>query len=138
MKAFFKNKGLAWYILAITSILSIIVSFIVFGTWTKWLPNNMVGTGFALLLLFGGFLGIAQSVFPLKFSALVQTLIYTIALGICISKTVNAIVDKINDVYYTGGSFNGCMVYLVSIFVLAISCVVATFFPITKDNSEII
>ena len=138
MKDFFKNKGVAWYILAITSILSIIVSFVVFGTWAEWLPNNMVGTGFALLLLFGGFIGIAQVVFPLRFSSIIQVIIYTIALGICISKTVNAIVDKINDVYYTGGSFDGCMFYLISIGIITIACVVSSFFPITKDNSEII
>lgn len=136
MKKFLENKGIAWFIVAVTSILAIIVSIITFVTWAQWLPNNMVGTGFAIVLLVGGLFGLGQCYCPLKFTAVLQTIIYTIAFGICINKIINAIADKINNVYYTGGSFGGCMFYAISIAVIAIACVVACFLPVTKDDSE--
>jgi len=136
MANFLKNKGIGWYIIAASSALAIILSIIVFATWASWLPNNMVGTGFALLLLFGGLLGVAESIFPVKFASIVQVILFTISFGVCINKIINAIADKINNVYYTGGSFAGCMFYAISIAIIAIACVVAAFFPVTTDDSE--
>lgn len=136
IKEFLSNKGIAWYIIAVASVLALVVSIITFATWSTWLPNNMVGTGFAVLLLVGALLGFAASVFPVKFGAEVEVIIYTIAFGVCINKIANAIADQINDVHYTGGSFDGCMFYAITIAICAIACVVACFFPVTKDDSE--
>lgn len=136
MKDLIKSKSIGWYICSVAAILALVMAIIVFATQSTAMPNGENGISVGIVLLIGVALQAAVTFFPVKFASWGSVLVYSIAFGLLLNKVPTTIADVANGVKYAGGSFEMCMFYSVAVLVIALCCIVGSFFAQTNNSSE--
>lgn len=135
---FLKKKGIGWYIATAAAVVALVSAIIVLATANGALPNSQNGISVGIWLLAGVALQIALTFVPVRFSALLPLIPYGIAFGLVVNKIAPAVADAVNGINYQGGNFGMCMFYAAAAFVVCAACIVAGFFKVTRDGSELI
>lgn len=124
----FKNRSQGYFINMIASLVALILAVFVVATQSTAMPNGADGMPIAMVLLAGVLVQIVFTVLPCRFSGIVLAGVYTASVGVTINSIINVFADVSNHVSYAGGNFVICMIYLVTSLLIAVACVVASFF----------
>ena len=137
---FFKGKAVGFYIVIADIVLAIVLGIVFFCTYQGAMANNATGN-LPELIGIGLFLGAVLDILTLvfveyKFVHILAIAAYSVALMKEIYLIPNLIVDQINGVAYQGGNFPLNLFYLITLFVILISAIVATFLGLLTKKGE--
>ncbi|HIU70073.1 MAG TPA: hypothetical protein IAC60_00585 [Candidatus Enterosoma merdigallinarum] len=137
---FFKGKAVGFYIVIADIVLAIVLGIVFFCTYQGAMANNATGN-LPELIGIGLFLGAVLDILTLvfveyKFVHILAIAAYSVALMKEIYLIPNLIVDQINGIAYQGGNFPLNLFYLITLFVILISAIVATFLGLLTKKGE--
>lgn len=139
IEKYLKNKGIGAFLCAAAALLGIITAIIFLATQESASPvGHIAGPAGGIILLIASIAMIALYFFPVRFGALVGTVLYVLSFTLILTKIYYVFADIINGVTFAGGQAGLCIFYLVGSLICTVLCVVASFFSQTKDSSELI
>lgn len=113
------------------------VCMIMGATGKALLDNTGFGADIIIFVIVGMLLSFAAFFFRFNFWQLIPTLFYSLAFGSVINGGAAVIMDKINNVVYSGGDFTSVVIYLVLLGVACVLSIVACFLnPSRETQSE--
>lgn len=128
-----KNKGLgSWFCLA--AALVALITGIVFLFTQAGRPLGHSGTMPGVVLLVGAAASLVFFFVSVPFSALIQAVIYNIALYLVVVQLYFVFADVINHVTFAGGNAGLCVFYMVGTFIACLLSVIACFCKQTKTG----
>lgn len=136
LEKYLKNRDIGGFLCAGAALVALVTSIVFFATQASASPLGHDGVLAGVFLLIGALAMIALYVFPMRFTALVGTLVFTAAFAAVFIQINTVFADVINNVTYAGGNFGMCMFYLIGSLIACLLCVTACFFKQTKDGSE--
>ena len=122
-----KNKGLgSWFCLA-AALVALITGIVFLLTQATAAPLGHSGTMAGVVLLVGAAASLVFFFVSVPFSALIQAVIYNIALYLVVVQLYFVFADVINHVTFAGGNAGLCVFYMVGTFVACLLSVIACF-----------
>ena len=116
-----KNKGLgSWFCLA-AALVALITGIVFLSTQATAAPLGHSGTMPGVVLLVGAAASLVFFFVSVPFSALIQAVIYNIALYLVVVQLYFVFADVINHVTFAGGNAGLCVFYMVGTFVACMS-----------------
>ena len=138
---FFKNKAIGYYIVIFDAIFALILALIFLSTYQGAMANNAaanVPETIAIFLFAGMVVEIVMLGLPqYRFIHIIATFLFGLSLYKEIYLIPNLIADEINNVHYQGGDLGTNIFYLVSLFILIISAIVAMFLGFYKKEEDV-
>ena len=129
-----KNKGLgSWFCLA-AALVALITGIVFLLTQATAAPLGHSGTMAGVVLLVGAAASLVFFFVSVPFSALIQAVIYNIALYLVVVQLYFVFADVINHVTFAGGNAGLCVFYMVGTFVACLLSVIACFCKQTKTG----
>ena len=129
-----KNKGLgSWFCLA-AALVALITGIVFLSTQATAAPLGHSGTMPGVVLLVGAAASLVFFFVSVPFSALIQAVIYNIALYLVVVQLYFVFADVINHVTFAGGNAGLCVFYMVGTFVACLLSVIACFCKQTKTG----
>lgn len=129
-----KNKGLgSWFCLA-AALVALITGIVFLSTQATAAPLGHAGTMPGVVLLVGAAASLVFFFVSVPFSALIQAVIYNIALYLVVVQLYFVFADVINHVTFAGGNAGLCVFYMVGTFVACLLSVIACFCKQTKTG----
>lgn len=131
-----KNKALGSVLCLAAALVALITGTIFLATQATAAPLGHDGAVPGVTLLIGAAAGILLFLFPVRFGALVQAVIYNVALYLMVVQLYFVFADIINHVTYAGGNAGLCVFYMAGALIAAILTVVACFYKQCKDDDQ--
>ena len=131
-----KSKALGSYLCLAAALLALVTAIVFLATQAEAAPLGHDGVQPGMILLAGVVVAAILFVVPLRFGALIQVIIYNIALYFMVVQLYFVFADVINNVTYAGGNAKLCVFYMAATLVVCLLSIVACFFPQTKDGDE--
>ena len=131
-----KNKALGSYLCLAAALVALITGIIFLSTQATAAPLGHDGIAPGVVLLIGAAAGILLFLFPVRFGALVQAVIYNVALYLVVVQLYFVFADIINKLTYAGGNAGLCVFYMAGTLVAAVLSVAACFFKQCKDDDR--
>ena len=132
-----KNKGLgSWFCLA-AALVALITGIVFLLTQATAAPLGHSGTMAGVELLVGAAASLVFFFVSVPFSALIQAVIYNIALYLVVVQLYFVFADVINHVTFAGGNAGLCVFYMVGTFIACLLSVIACFCKQTKTGEAI-
>ncbi len=129
-----KNKGLgSWFCLA-AALVALITGIVFLFTQATAAPLGHSGTMAGVVLLVGAAASLVFFFVSVPFSALIQAVIYNIALYLVVVQLYFVFADVINHVTFAGGNAGLCVFYMVGTFIACLLSVIACFCKQTKTG----
>ena len=129
-----KNKGLgSWFCLA-AALVALITGIVFLLTQATAAPLGHAGTMPGVVLLVGAAASLVFFFVSVPFSALIQAVIYNIALYLVVVQLYFVFADVINHVTFAGGNAGLCVFYMVGTFIACLLSVIACFCKQTKTG----
>ena len=129
-----KNKGLgSWFCLA-AALVALITGIVFLLTQATAAPLGHSGTMAGVVLLVGAAVSLVFFFVSVPFSALIQAVIYNIALYLVVVQLYFVFADVINHVTFAGGNAGLCVFYMVGTFIACLLSVIACFCKQTKTG----
>ena len=129
-----KNKGLgSWFCLA-AALVALITGIVFLLTQATAAPLGHSGTMAGVVLLVGAAASLVFFFVSVPFSALIQAVIYNIALYLVVVQLYFVFADVINHVTFAGGNAGLCVFYMVGTFIACLLSVIACFCKQTKTG----
>ena len=120
-----KNKGLgSWFCLA-AALVALITGIVFLSTQATAAPLGHSGTMAGVGLLVGAAASLVFFFVSVPFSALIQAVIYNIALYLVVVQLYFVFADVINHVTFAGGNAGLCVFYMVGAFIACLLSVIA-------------
>lgn len=121
-----KDKGIGFYLeLAAAALL---VAVLVMGSSGGPLLNNTnFGADMIVMTVLGALLALAPLFHKFRFWALLPAVCAFSALGIVVNGGAAVIMDRVNNVVYSGGNFDSVLIFLILTGVSCILCIVSCF-----------
>ncbi len=132
-----KNKSIGSYLCLVAAFVALATAICFLLTQKTAAPLGHTGSLPGMVLIVGAVLSIVMYFVPVRFGALIQAVIYNIALYLVVVQLYFVFADVINHVTYAGGNPGLCVFYMVATFVAALLCIVACFMKQTKDEEEV-
>jgi len=129
-----KNKALGSHLCLAAALLALVTAIVFLATQATAAPLGHDGNTPGIVLLVGVVVSVVLYLFPVPFAALIQAVIYNIALYLVVVQLYFVFADVINHVTYAGGNAGLCVFYMVATFVVCLLSVVACFCQQTKDE----
>lgn len=131
-----KNKALGSYLCLAAALVALVTGIIFLATQATAAPLGHDGIAPGVVLLLGAAAGILLFLFPVRFGALVQAIIYNVALYLVVVQLYFVFADIINKLTYAGGNAGLCVFYMGGTLVAAVLSVVACFFKQCRDDDQ--
>lgn len=131
-----KNKALGSYLCLAAALAALITGIIFLATQATAAPLGHDGIAPGVVLLVGAAAGILLFLFPVRFGALVQAVIYNVALYLVVVQLYFVFADIINKLTYAGGNAGLCVFYMGGALVAAVLSVAACFFKQCRDDDQ--
>ena len=129
-----KNKGLgSWFCLA-AALVALITGIVFLLTQATAAPLGHSGTMAGVVLLVGAAASLVFFFVSVPFSAMIQAVIYNIALYLVVVQLYFVFADVINHVTFAGGNAGLCVFYMVGTFIACLLSVIACFCKQTKTG----
>ncbi len=136
---YLRNKGIGAFLCLAAALLGLVTAIVFLATQEAASPvGHIAGPTGGILLIIASLAMIALYFFPVRFGALVGAVLYIVSFTTILTKIYYFFADIINGVTYAGGEAGLCLFYLIGSLIAAVFCVVACFFPQTRDQSELI
>jgi len=129
-----KNKAIGSHLCLAAALLALVTAIVFLATQATAAPLGHDGNTPGIVLLVGVVVSVLLYLFPIPFAALIQAVIYNIALYLVVVQLYFVFADVINNVTYAGGNAGLCVFYMVATFVVCLISVVACFCPQTKHE----
>lgn len=121
-----KNKSIGCYLELLAAVLAIVT--VIMGATGNALLNNASFDAFMIVIMsLGAVLAIAGFFVKFDFWLLLPAICFFIGFGMIVNGGAAVIMDKINNVVYSGGNFNAVVSYLIMMGVSCILSIVACF-----------
>lgn len=133
-----KNKALGSYMCLVAALVATFTGVCFLLTQETAAPLGHTGTMPGMVLLVGAVISLVMFFVPVRFGAIIQAAIYSLALYQVVIQLYFVFADVINHVTFAGGNPNLCIFYMVGTFVAALLCVIACFMKQTKNDSEVV
>lgn len=131
-----KNKAIGSYLCLAAALLALITAIVFLATQATAAPLGHDGTAPGIVLLVGVAAAVVFFLFPVRFGALIQAVIYNVALYLVVVQLYFVFADVINHVTYAGGNAGLCVCYMAGTLVACLLSIAACFFPQTKDDDK--
>ena len=132
-----KNKAPGSYLCLAAALVALITAIIFLATQETAAPLGHTGAMPGIILLAGVAAAIVLFLFPIRFGALIQAIIYNIALYLVVVQLYFVFADVINHVTYAGGNAGLCVFYMAGTLAACLLSVAACFFPQTADDDKL-
>ena len=133
MFEFLKKRGLSAYLELIAAVLAL--ATVIMGATGKALLNNASFDWVMILIMGAGIvLAIVGFFFRFDFWVLLPAACFFVGFGLIVNGGAAVIMDRINNVVYSGGNFNAVVTYLVFMGIACILSIVACFLPAAKKQ----
>lgn len=129
-----KNKAIGSHLCLAAALLALVTAIVFLATQATAAPLGHDGNTPGIVLLVGVVVSVLLYLFPIPFAALIQAVIYNIALYLVVVQLYFVFADVINNVTYAGGNAGLCVFYMVATFIVCLVSVVACFCPQTKSE----
>ncbi|WP_294517625.1 bacterial Ig-like domain-containing protein [uncultured Pseudoflavonifractor sp.] len=136
LKMGIKNKAAGSYLSLVAALVALVTAIVFLATQATAAPLGHDGTAPGVVLLAGVAAAVVLFIFPIRFGALIQAIIYNIALYLVVVQLYFVFADVINNVTFAGGNAGLCVFYMMGTLVCCLLSVVACFFKQTRDESE--
>ena len=136
LKMGIKNKAAGSYISLVAALVALVTAIVFLATQATAAPLGHDGNSPGVVLLAGVAAAVVLFIFPIRFGALIQTIIYNIALYLVVVQLYFVFADVINNVTFAGGNAGLCVLYMVGTLICCLLSVVACFFKQTRDETE--
>ena len=136
LKMGIKNKAAGSYISLVAALVALVTAIVFLATQATAAPLGHDGNAPGVVLLAGVAAAVVLFIFPIRFGALIQTIIYNIALYLVVVQLYFVFADVINNVTFAGGNAGLCVLYMVGTLICCLLSVVACFFKQTRDETE--
>lgn len=131
-----KNKALGSYLCLAAALLALVTAIVFLATQATAAPLGHDGTAPGIVLLVGVAAAVVFFIFPVRFGALVQAVVYNVALYLVVVQLYFVFADVINHVTYAGGNAGLCVFYMAGTFVACLLSIAACFFPQTENDDK--
>lgn len=131
-----KNKALGSYLCLAAALIALVTAIVFLTTQATAAPLGHTGTTPGIVLLAGVAAAIVFFLVPVRFGALIQAIIYNIALYLVVVQLYFVFADVINHVTFAGGNAGLCVFYMAGTLVACLLSVVACFFKQTKNDDR--
>lgn len=129
-----KNKAAGSYLSLAAAVVALVTAIVFLATQATAAPLGHDGNAPGVVLLAGVAAAIVLFIFPVRFGALIQAVIYNIALYLVVVQLYFVFADVINHVTFAGGNAGLCVFYMAGTLVCCLLSVVACFFKQTRDE----
>ena len=131
-----KSRGLGSPLCLVAALVALVTAVVFFATQAEAAPLGHTGIMPGVALVVGVVVAVALMLVPVRFGALVQTVVYGVALYLMVTQLYLVFADVINQVTYAGGNAGLCVLYMAGAFVSCLLCVVACFFeqPVSAED----
>ncbi|MCQ2799884.1 MAG: hypothetical protein MJ228_03895 [Bacilli bacterium] len=140
IKDYLQNKGLGIYLVCANILISLVLILVFLPTYKAALTNGMDAAAPEVIPLLAGAGLLIEAIVLLspevRFLQLGAVAMFALAMAKEIFLIAPALADVANNVHYQGGSFETQLVYLIMLFVLVISSIVALFLGLFKNEEE--
>ena len=137
---FIKSKSAGYFIVVADALLALITAIIFFATYQDAMATNAtanVPETIGIFLLAGFVIEIVVLIIPqYRFIHIVAIAMFALSLYKEIFLIPNLIADRINNVQYQGGNLDTNIFYLVMLFIILVSAIVAAFLGFYKKSAE--
>lgn len=130
-----KKKALGSFLSLAAALVALVTAIVFLATQATAAPLGHTGTMPGIVLLAGVAAAIVFFLFPVRFGALIQAVIYNIALYLVVVQLYFVFADVINKVTYAGGNAGLCMFYMAGTFAACLLSTAACFFPQLRDDA---
>lgn len=131
-----KNKAPGSYLCLAAALVALVTAIVFLTTQATAAPLGHTGTTPGIVLLAGVAAAIVFFLVPVRFGALIQAIIYNIALYLVVVQLYFVFADVINHVTFAGGNAGLCVFYMAGTLVACLLSVVACFFKQTKNDDR--
>ena len=132
-----KSKAPGSYLCLAAALVALVTAIIFLATQATAAPLGHTGAMPGIILLAGVAAAIVLFLFPVRFGALIQAIIYNIALYLVVVQLYFVFADVINHVTYAGGNAGLCVFYMAGTLAACLLSVAACFFPQTADDDKL-
>lgn len=140
IKEFLKNKGIGYFIVAATALVSIILAIIFLLTYKGAMANNaasQVPETIAIFLFAGAIIEIVVLFIPqYRFVQVAAIAMFSLALFKEVILIPNLIADELNNVHYQGGDLGTSMFYLITLILINVASITAVFVGFYKKDED--
>ena len=137
---FIKSKSVGYFIVVADALLALITAIIFFATYQDAMATNAtanVPETIGIFLLAGFVVELVVLALPqYRFVHIIAIAMFALSLYKEIFLIPNLIADRINNVQYQGGNLDTNIFYLVMLFIIIISAIVAAFLGFYKKSAE--
>ena len=132
-----KSRGLGSLLCLVAALVALVTAVVFFMTQADAAPVGHTGIMPGVALVAGVVVSLALTLVPVRFGALVQAIVYGVALYLSVTQLYLVFADVINQVTYAGGNPMLCIMYMAGAFLSCLLCVVACFFeqPVSAEDS---
>ena len=138
---FIKSKSVGYFIVLADALLALITAIIFFATYEDAMATNAtanVPETIGIFLIAGCIIEIVVLIIPqYRFIHIVAIAMFALSLYKEIFLIPNLIADRINNVQYQGGNLDTNIFYLVMLFIIIISAIVAAFLGFYKKSAKL-
>lgn len=130
------GRGLDGLLCLIAALVALVTAVVFFVTQADAAPLGHTGIVPGVALVAGVVVSVALRLVPVRFGALVQTVVYCVALYLFVTQLYLVFADVINQVTYAGGNAGLCVFYMAGALLSCVLCAVACFFerPVSAEE----
>lgn len=130
-----KGRGLGSMLCAAAALVALVTAVVFFLTQADAAPLGHTGIMPGVALLAGVLVAAILWLVPVRFGALIQAIVYGVALYLSVTQLYLVFADVINQVTYAGGNAGLCVMYMAGAFLSSLLCVIACFFeePVSPE-----
>lgn len=131
-----KSRGLGSLLCLVAALVALVTAVVFFATQAEAAPLGHTGIMPGVALVAGVVVAVALTLVPVRFGALIQTVVYGVALYLMVTQLYLVFADVINQVTYAGGNASLCVMYMAGTFVSCLLCVIACFLeqPVSAED----
>ncbi|MBM6774483.1 bacterial Ig-like domain-containing protein [Olsenella profusa] len=133
-----KNRGVGGVLCLVAGLVALVTAVVFFATQAEAAPLGHTGIMPGVALLAGVVVTVALTLVPLRFGALIQTVVYGVAVYFSVTQLYLVFADVIFSVTYAGGNALLCVMYMAGALLSCVLCVVACFFekPVSQKDRQ--
>lgn len=129
-----KDKSVGFYLEVVAAVL-LIVTLIMGSNGGPLLNNTNFGGDMIAVVVICAVLAVAPFFHKFRFWGLLPAVCSFVALGIVVNDGAAVIMDRINNVVYSGGNFDSVLTFLILTGVACILCIAACFIGTERKSA---
>lgn len=133
-----KKRGVGGLLCLVAALVALVTAVVFFATQAEAAPLGHTGIMPGVALVAGVVVTLALTIVPVRFGALIQTVVYGVAVYFSVTQLYLVFADVIMSVTYAGGNAVLCVMYMAGALLSCVLCAAACFFekPVSKEERQ--